>query len=93
MREYWLVDPEEDVVELWNESDTGLVLAAAFQQRRHAGVSSAGRPEHSPGGHLRLEARPETSFLGNLGGNFVSGGATILIEFGLIGRTSRTTIN
>ena len=35
VREYWLVDPEEDMVEVWTESDsesgTGLVLAAAYQ--------------------------------------------------------------
>ena len=32
VREYWLVDPEEDVVEVWTESETGLVLAATYQQ-------------------------------------------------------------
>ena len=32
VREYWLVDPEEDVVEVWAESQTGLVLAAAYQR-------------------------------------------------------------
>jgi len=32
VREYWLVDPEEDVVEVWTESESGLVLAAAYQR-------------------------------------------------------------
>ncbi len=36
MREYWLVDPEEDTVEVWTERDsesgTGLVLAVAYQR-------------------------------------------------------------
>ncbi len=32
VREYWLVDPEEDMVEIWTESETGLVLAAAYQR-------------------------------------------------------------
>ena len=32
VREYWLVDPEEDVVEVWAESEAGLVLAAAYQR-------------------------------------------------------------
>jgi Uma2 family endonuclease len=36
VREYWLVDPEEDMVEVWTERDsesgTGLVLAAAYQR-------------------------------------------------------------
>ena len=32
VREYWLVDPEEDTVEVWTESDTGLVLAVAYQR-------------------------------------------------------------
>ena len=36
MREHWLVDPEEDGVELWtergSESGTGLVLAATYQR-------------------------------------------------------------
>ena len=31
VREYWLVDPEEDSVEVWTESGTGLVQTAAFQ--------------------------------------------------------------
>ena len=30
--EYWLVDPEEDTVEVWTESETGLVLAAGYQR-------------------------------------------------------------
>ena len=36
VREYWLVDPEEDSVEVWTESDTqseaGLVQTAAYQR-------------------------------------------------------------
>ncbi len=32
VREYWLVDPEEDLVEVWTESETGLVQAAAYQR-------------------------------------------------------------
>ena len=36
VREYWLVDPEENMVEVWtdrdSESGTGLVLAAAYQR-------------------------------------------------------------
>ena len=32
VREYWLVDPEEDMVEVWTESETGLVLTATYQQ-------------------------------------------------------------
>ena len=36
VREYWLVDPEEDTVEVWAESDsesgTGLALAATYQR-------------------------------------------------------------
>ena len=36
VREYWLVDPEENMVEVWTERDsesgTGLVLAAAYQR-------------------------------------------------------------
>ncbi len=32
VREYWLVDPEEDMVEVWTESETGLVLTAAYQR-------------------------------------------------------------
>ncbi len=32
MREYWLVDPEEDLVEVWSESEAGLVLAATYQR-------------------------------------------------------------
>ena len=36
VREYWLVDPEDNMVEVWtdrdSESGTGLVLAAAYQR-------------------------------------------------------------
>ena len=32
VREYWLVEPEEDRVEVWTESGTGLVQTAAFQR-------------------------------------------------------------
>ena len=32
VRECWLVDPEEDMVELWTESEAGLVRAAAYQR-------------------------------------------------------------
>ena len=32
VREYWLVDPEEDAVEVWTESETGQVLAATYQR-------------------------------------------------------------
>ena len=32
VREYWLVDPEEDAVEVWVESETGLVQAATYQR-------------------------------------------------------------
>ena len=36
VREYWLVDPEENMVEVWTDRDsesvTGLVLAAAYQR-------------------------------------------------------------
>ncbi len=32
VREYWLVDPEEDIAEVWTESETGLVLAATYQR-------------------------------------------------------------
>ena len=32
VREYWLVDPEEDTVEVWTESETGLVLGSAYQR-------------------------------------------------------------
>ena len=32
VREYWLVDPAEDVVEVWTESESGLVLATAYQR-------------------------------------------------------------
>ena len=33
VREYWLVDPEEDNVEVWTESETGLILSATYQRR------------------------------------------------------------
>ena len=32
VREYWLVDPEDDTVEVWTESETGLVLTATYQR-------------------------------------------------------------